>query len=47
MTSLFDAARACLDHLEQLRAIQNDGALDDSARIRAVREALFGVVPEV
>jgi hypothetical protein len=44
--SQFDAARACLEHLEQLRAIQGDATLDETQRIQAVRQALFGAPPE-
>jgi hypothetical protein len=42
----FDAATACLKHLPRLRSIAANSALDESAKINAVREALFGEIPK-
>ncbi len=41
----FDAAKAALSHLAELREIQRDGKLDDDAKLLAVRKRLFGEVP--
>lgn len=41
----FDAAKAALAHLADLREIQRDGKLDDDAKLLAVRKRLFGEVP--
>ncbi len=42
----FDAARAALKCLPQLKAIAADKALDEPARLNAARKHLFGVTPE-
>lgn len=42
----FDAAKACLKQLPVLRAIAGDKSLDEDAKLRAVRERLFGEIPE-
>lgn len=42
----FDAAKAALAALEDLRQIAGDRSLDESARVDAVRRRLFGVIPE-
>lgn len=42
----FDAAKACLKALPALKAIASDKALDENAKLTAVREKLFGEVPE-
>lgn len=42
----FDAARACLSKLPELKVIGADDSLDEDAKIRAVRERIFGRLPE-
>lgn len=42
----FDAAREALAKLPELRAIAADKSLDEDAKLKAVREKLFGEVPE-
>lgn len=42
----FDAAKACLNALPALKAIASDKSLDENAKLTAVREKLFGEVPE-
>lgn len=42
----FDAARAALKCLPQLKAIASDKALDEPARLDAARKHLFGVTPK-
>ena len=42
----FDASRAALKCLPQLKAIASDKALDEPARLDAARKQLFGVVPK-
>lgn len=42
----FDAARAALKCLPQLKALAADKALDEPARLNAARKHLFGVVPK-
>lgn len=41
----FDAAKKCLEKLPQLKAIAADSGLDKEAKLRAVREKLFGPLP--
>jgi hypothetical protein len=41
----FDAAKAALAKLPELKSIQDDRGLDEDAKLLAVRERLFGVVP--
>jgi len=43
----FDAAKACLAKLPELKSIAADPKLTDTARIDAVRRTLFGKLPEV
>ena len=40
----FDAAKAVLVKFDEIRAIRDDGTLDEDARLDRVRERLFGVV---
>ncbi len=42
----FDAAKACLKALPALKAIATDKGLDENERLNAVREKLFGDLPE-
>ena len=42
----FDAAEACLKHLPALREIAADNAMDEKAKLIAVRKRLFGSAPE-
>lgn len=42
----FDAAAACLKQLPALKLIASNPKLDDQAKLRAVREKLFGDLPE-
>jgi hypothetical protein len=42
----FDAAKACLKALPELRAIAADSALDENGKLNAVRARLFGDLPE-
>ena len=42
----FDAARAALKCLPQLKAIAADKSMDEPARLNAARKHLFGVTPE-
>jgi hypothetical protein len=42
----FDAAKACLKKLPELKAIASDTAMDEDAKLLAVREKLFGEIPE-
>lgn len=42
----FDAAAAALKELPALKKIAGDRSLDQQAKLRAVRERLFGEVPE-
>lgn len=42
----FDAAKACLKQLPALKAIASDSKLDEQSKLRAVREKLFGALPE-
>jgi len=41
----FDAAKACLVKLPELKAIARNQTLDENAKINAVRQKLFGVLP--
>jgi hypothetical protein len=42
----FDAARAALAALPDLRAIAGDKSLDETGRINAIRRRLFGKIPD-
>jgi hypothetical protein len=42
----FDAAKACLAHLPALRSIAQDNKLDQNAKLDAIRQKLFGQLPE-
>lgn len=42
----FDAAKACLAKLPELKAIAGNNTLDQDAKLRAMRQTLFGVLPE-
>ncbi len=42
----FDAAKACLKQLPALKQIAGNKDLDENAKLTAVREKLFGEVPE-
>lgn len=42
----FDAAKACLKKLPELKAIASDTGMDEDAKLKAVREKLFGEIPE-
>jgi hypothetical protein len=42
----FDAAEACLKKLPELKSIAANGSLDQHAKLRAIREKLFGEVPD-
>ena len=42
----FDAAKACLKQLPALKVISQNKSLDEDAKLNAVREKLFGDLPE-
>jgi hypothetical protein len=42
----FDAAKACLAQLPQLKVIAGNSKLSESDKINAIRTKLFGVLPE-
>jgi hypothetical protein len=42
----FDAAKKALAALDDLRAIRADASLNDDAKLQAIRQRLFGAVPE-
>lgn len=42
----FDAAKECLAHLAELRAIASDGGMDQAGKLEAVRRRLFGEAAE-
>lgn len=42
----FDAAKACLKKLPELRAIAADQSLDAKGKIKAIRQRLFGDLPK-
>ena len=42
----FDATKAAMKKLEELRAIQGDNSMDENAKLTAARQLLFGEVPD-
>jgi hypothetical protein len=42
----FDAAKACLEKLPELKQIAADRSLNEDAKLEAVRQRLFGVAPK-
>ncbi|HEY1123751.1 MAG TPA: hypothetical protein VGE67_19190 [Haloferula sp.] len=42
----FDAAKACLAKLPELRSIASDTKLDQDAKLKQIRLKLFGVLPD-